>query len=99
MISGALQKVWTPFGRPFFYAGGGLEVARAIEANLTLGGVNLPVASGDLPTYLGGHLVAGGQLEMGRSLTGFAELRAGGYFNQSPMILSFEGALGLLFWP
>lgn len=99
MISGVVQKMWTPLGRPVLYLGVGIEAARAIDANLSLGGVNLTVASGDLPTYLGGHLAFGGQLEMGRSLSAFAEFRAGGYFNQSPIIMSAEGALGLMFWP
>lgn len=99
MISGELQKVWTPFVSPALYFGGGFEIARAIDADLVLGGVRLPVASSDLPTYIGGHLVVGGQLDMARWLSAYAELRTGGYFNQSPVIMSVEGALGFLFWP
>jgi hypothetical protein len=99
MISGTIQKMWTPLGKPVLYYGIGLEASKATDAELTLGGVNLPVASEDLPTYLGGHAALGGQLDMGRSLSAFGELRLGGYFNQAPIIMSAEAAFGLLFWP
>jgi len=99
MISVTIQKMWTPLAKPVLYYGLGVEMSRALEAELILGGIELPVASEDLPTYVGGHVAVGGQLDMGRSLAAFAELRMGGYFNQSPIILDVEAAVGLLFWP
>ena len=99
MYSVILQKMWTPFSKPNVYYGFGLEASKAGDAELVLGGINLPVASEDLPTYLGGHAALGGQLDFGRSLSAFAELRLGGFMNQTPFILSAEVALGMLFWP
>jgi hypothetical protein len=99
MYSAILQKMWTPLAKPVFYYGFGLEASKAGDAKLVLGGSHLPVAAEDLPTYLGGHAAVGGQFDFGRSLSAFAELRLGGYVNQTPFILSAEAALGVLYWP
>lgn len=99
MLSFTLQKVWTPLTKPNFYFGLGAEVSRTIESNLILGGNKLAVATEDMPTYVGGQLIVGGQFDMVRSLSAFAELRVLGFFNQTPMIMGGEVALGLLYWP
>ena len=99
MFSVAVQKVWTPLAKPILYLGLGLEVSRATSAELEMGGVKLPVADEDLPTYVGGHGVVGVQIDLARPLSAFAEVRALGYFNQTPLVYGVEGAGGLIFWP
>jgi hypothetical protein len=99
MYSVILQKMWTPLSKPVFYYGFGLEASKAGDAQLVLGGINLPVSAKDLPTYLGGHAALGGQIDFGRSFSAFSEFRLGAFVNQSPFILSAEIAVGILFWP
>jgi hypothetical protein len=97
MISGTIQKMWS-FNRAF-YAGLGVEVSKAISASLTIGGSRFPVGQSNLPTYFGGHGAIGYQNWVSSKWSFFLEVRAQGYFNQSPMILGAEGALGLIYWP
>jgi hypothetical protein len=97
MLSATIQKMWN-FNRAF-YGGLGVEVSKALSASLTIGGSKFPVDQSSLPTYFGGHAAVGYQNWMSSKWSFFFEVRAQGYFNQSPMILGSEGALGLIYWP
>jgi hypothetical protein len=97
MLSGALQKMWN-FNRAF-YSGLGIEFSRALSASLTIGGSRFPVDQSNLPTYIGGHIALGYQNWVSSKWSFFLEVRAQGYFNQSPMIFGAESALGLIYWP
>lgn len=97
MTSGTLQRMWN-LNRSF-YLGGGVEVSKALSASLKISGSKIPVDQSTLPTYVGGHVAVGYQKWFGHRWSVFAEGRAGGYFNQSPMIYGAEGVLGLIYWP
>jgi hypothetical protein len=97
MISGTIQKMWN-LNRTF-YGGLGVEFSRALSASLTIGGSQFPVDQSNLPTYVGGHVALGYQNWVNSKLSFFFEMRAQGYFNQSPMIFGAEGVLGLIYWP
>ena len=97
MLSGTIQKMWS-FNRAF-YGGLGVEISKALSATLTLDGNKLPVDQSTLPTYIGGHAAVGYQTWVSSQFSLFMEVRAQGYFNQSPMIFGAEGALGLIYWP
>jgi len=99
MFSAIIQKMWTPLKSKNWYSGLGVEVSRATEAHLVLGANQLPVASEDLPTYFGGHLAMGAQLDLRWRLSLFTELRVTGYFNQDPMVFGAEVGAGLIYWP
>lgn len=97
MFSGTLQRMWN-LNRSI-YLGAGVEVSKAMTASLKIAGSKIPVDQSTLPNYVGGHVAAGYQKWLGRSWSVFVEGRAGGFFNQSPMIYGGEGALGLIYWP
>lgn len=99
MLSGTIQKMWTPFAKPNFYFGLGLEVSRALKADLKIGGSKLPVENQDLPTYFGAQLASGYQFDLLSRLSGFVEARVTSYVNQSPIILGGEVAAGLIVFP
>ncbi len=95
MVSGLLEKVYTPFNGHRFYLGGGLEVSKAIAISIVLDSSVLPTTSQNLPVYIVGEGIVGNVWKVGRDYSLFAVARAGIIPNQAPPIFQYEIAIGL----
>ncbi|MGE3683191.1 MAG: hypothetical protein AB7G93_15820 [Bdellovibrionales bacterium] len=100
MISVTAQTAWSPFSsfEPF-YAGFGVEFARATSTTLTLEGTKLSLDDAEsLPFYLGAQGLLGFQFFLSPRFSLFLEGRALAFPNQSPPIYGGEAAGGLIYW-
>lgn len=95
----AFEKAWNPWRKRPPYFGFNFEVAKAMSQKLTLNHVELATDKSVLPVYVGVQALAGASFFVHRRLSLYIEAKAGGVWNQSPVILQVEGAAGLLYWP
>jgi hypothetical protein len=92
-------KAWSPWRGVPVYFGFDFELAKATSQVLTLNSVVLPTSGTGLPIYAGLQAVAGACFYTRKHWSLYTEARAGGIWNQAPVIFEAEAALGVLFWP
>lgn len=98
MYSLLVQKAWTlPLLGRALYAGVGAEAAKAVQMTISMGGIELPTSSSDLPLYLGLQGFSGVGVRVGERASVAVEARFGSFLNQAVPVLAMEAG-GLALW-
>lgn len=98
-ISVMIEKAWTIKRRKPYYYGLVMEYAKARTLELSFNSNRIKTSDEDLRTFIGFEGALGLNYYIGRTWSAFAEARLGSVVNQTPKILEWELAAGVLYWP